>query len=132
MVSGRDLNSVNDQQISSERSSPDRTPNQLLENMNWQPQVAFDNLRKRFPEFAARTSWLGFWDHVYPLQSQLTVSYVLDAFASLDCDLPVIYYGSQIASIPVAPQHGRLKDALYDIYSMYAGVIGYTGEGQYV
>ncbi|RAH39774.1 uncharacterized protein BO95DRAFT_323674, partial [Aspergillus brunneoviolaceus CBS 621.78] len=85
-------------------------------------QITFNHIQSRFPGLARQNGWLGYWDNVHPLQFQLTVAYVLDAFAQLGCDLRTMEPGRGVPSIQVRSGHVKLKPALYEILQ-HAGVI---------
>ncbi|PYI34926.1 ketoacyl-synt-domain-containing protein [Aspergillus indologenus CBS 114.80] len=106
-------------------------PQASPQHADWKPQISFDKIQRRFPELARQNDWLGFWDDVHPLQLELIVAYVLDAFAQLGCDLRTMEPGSCVPSIPVGPGHGKLKLALYDILR-HAGILDAVGSTEYI
>ncbi|KAF7943514.1 hypothetical protein EAE96_011437 [Botrytis aclada] len=78
-------------------------------------QLAFDKVRREFDTFAKETGFNGFWEHVYPLQKKLVLSYVVEAFVKLGCLIPSLFAGEVLPSIVFLPKHQKLVSQLYNI-----------------
>ncbi|KAI7785801.1 hypothetical protein LA080_005918 [Diaporthe eres] len=76
---------------------------------------AFAKIEDRYDEIAQETGFSGFYTQVYPLQSELVVLYIVEAFASLGCDLRGLATGALVPTIQAMPKHKKLVPQLYRI-----------------
>ncbi|RAH64734.1 ketoacyl-synt-domain-containing protein [Aspergillus aculeatinus CBS 121060] len=89
----------------------------------WKPQITFNHIQSSFPGLARQNGWLGYWDNVHPLQFQLTVAYVLDAFAQIGCDVRTMEPGRGVPSIQHRFEHELLHLTGTDLAGLISGRI---------
>lgn len=75
----------------------------------------FTRVQGKYDDFAQETGFSEFYSTVYPLQSELVVAYIVEAFAELGCDLRTLEHGAWLPSIEHLPKHDKLMPQLYDI-----------------
>ncbi|KAK6079050.1 beta-ketoacyl synthase domain-containing protein [Seiridium cupressi] len=75
----------------------------------------FGQVEGRYDEFAKTTGFAKFYSAVYPLQSELVVMYIVEAFAELGCDLRSLETGAVLPPIKYIPKHDKLVPQLYGI-----------------
>ena len=78
-------------------------------------QQIFENMRYGFDDFAKLTGFTAFWTRVYPMQRQLVLSYVVEAFAALGCSLTSLKPGESIPPPQCLPKYSLLIARLKDI-----------------
>ena len=61
------------------------------------------------------TGFAGFYGDAFQLQSELVVRYVVEAFASLGCDLESMKAGDKVPVISFDPKHRKLIPQLYKL-----------------
>lgn len=67
---------------------------------------------------------------VFPLQSELVVAYIVEAFASLGCDLVTVRAGEHLKKVSISPRHEKVLNQIYHILQV-AGIIS-SREGGFV
>lgn len=75
----------------------------------------FGEVKTRFDGIAQETGFAGFSQSVYPLQSELVVAYVVEAFAALGCPLASSSPGQSLLAVKIDPGHRKLERQLYRI-----------------
>lgn len=90
---------------------------------------AFAKIEDRYDEIVQETGFSGFYTQVYPLQSELVVLYIVEAFASLGCDLRGLATGALVPTIQAMPKHKKLVPQLYRILEK-SGLILQSPGGQ--
>ncbi|PVI05037.1 ketoacyl-synt-domain-containing protein [Periconia macrospinosa] len=65
---------------------------------------AFNIVRRTFDAFAKETGCEGFWSNVYPDQTSLVTTYIIEAFTSLNCDITKLGTGDAITNLPLLPK----------------------------
>jgi malonyl CoA-acyl carrier protein transacylase len=75
----------------------------------------FREIRSDYFRFAQEAGWAGFRQRVYPKQRQLVLSYVLEAFAELGCDLARLEVGDILPDIPHMPKHAKVVRQFYKV-----------------
>ncbi|KAF2847817.1 hypothetical protein T440DRAFT_537648 [Plenodomus tracheiphilus IPT5] len=88
---------------------------QSLNAVNRIAQATFSNIRTKYDVFAAEEGFDGFWRDVYPMQRSLTLAFVVDAFATIGCDLRTMSAGQILPKTDYLPQHDSLVKQLYVI-----------------
>lgn len=63
-----------------------------------------------------------FREAVFPLQSELVVAYIVEAFAALGCDLGTLRAGAPLEKIAFSPKHQKVMDQIYHIIQV-AGIV---------
>ncbi|KAI0553005.1 BcPKS19, polyketide synthase [Xylaria curta] len=76
---------------------------------------AFEETRHGYDQLAAGTKAIGFWSEVYKHQARLVLSYVVEAFVELGCDLRSIQPGNLIPQVKTLEKHTQLVSQLYHI-----------------
>lgn len=56
-----------------------------------------------------------FWSEVFPDQSRLVLSYVVEAFSELGCDLATTPAGSLVAPVGILPKHAMVQRILFQV-----------------
>lgn len=90
----------------------------------------FARLNSSFDKHAAAMGFAEFYQECFPIQSRLVLAYVLDAFASLGCELQSLGAGDDVPLIRHHTRHKRLLPQLYSIVEE-AGLIAHEGRGQF-
>lgn len=75
----------------------------------------FTHVQGKYNEFAQETGFSKFYSTAYPLQAELVVAYIVEAFADLGCDLRTLEDGVLLPSIKHLPKHDKLVPQLYNI-----------------
>ncbi|KAK6217920.1 hypothetical protein LQW54_003208 [Pestalotiopsis sp. IQ-011] len=78
----------------------------------------FTHVQGKYDDFAQETGFSEFYSTVYPLQSELVVAYIVEAFVELGCDLRTLEDGAWLPSIKHLPKHDKLVPQLYNILAM--------------
>ena len=73
---------------------------------------AFGSIREEFDVFSKETGCDQFWTRVYPSQASLIVTYIIEAFAKLGCDLSAVKAGQRIANLPQPDKREKLVTQL--------------------
>lgn len=69
----------------------------------------FDGVRLNFDSIGAPMHALDYWSHIHENDNRLILSYIIDAFQVLGCDLRALHSGDAIAAVKgVLPEHGKL------------------------
>ncbi|KAK3940210.1 conidial yellow pigment biosynthesis polyketide synthase [Diplogelasinospora grovesii] len=76
---------------------------------------AFVAVKPSYDAHAETTGFAGFYGDAFQLQSELVVGYVVEAFATLGCDLESMQAGDQVPAIPFDPKHKKLIPQLYKL-----------------
>ncbi|KAI1115963.1 BcPKS19, polyketide synthase [Nemania sp. NC0429] len=76
---------------------------------------AFEDTRLGFDQLAELTKAVGFWSEAYPHQARLVLSYVVEAFAELGCELKALKPGDPVPSINAVKKHTKLVLQFYRI-----------------
>lgn len=77
--------------------------------------VCFASSRTTYDSAARETRFIGFSHNVHPLQSELVMMYVVDAFASLSCPLASLAPGKHLPDIDYSSKHEKVMGQLYRI-----------------
>ncbi|KAK6215652.1 polyketide synthase [Colletotrichum tabaci] len=83
---------------------------------------AFEQVKKDTGAFAQKTGFAGFYPDVQQKQTSLVLSYILEAFSTLGCDLRTLQSKDRLPSIPHPAKYQRLMGRLHDILEE-AGII---------
>ncbi|KAL9006260.1 MAG: hypothetical protein Q9188_000982 [Gyalolechia gomerana] len=75
----------------------------------------FQGAKNGFDTVAETTGFLGFSRDVYPLQKELVVAYVVEAFAALDCPLAMFESGQRLPNIRYSSKHTKVVSQYYHI-----------------
>ncbi|XDG08964.1 hypothetical protein ABKA04_008579 [Annulohypoxylon sp. FPYF3050] len=78
-------------------------------------QPVFESLRLDFDTYSQQTMFDGFWEKVYPDQSNLVDAYITEAFRDLGCDISTLAPGQALSQMKVLPKHERLMRQLCKI-----------------
>lgn len=89
-------------------------------------QCAFEKIRYDFENFAKETRFAGFWKQVYPMQMQLVVAYIVEAFAHCGCSLALLKTGEPVPQLPAITKHQRLVHIIYKALQ-HASIINLRG-----
>jgi acyl transferase domain-containing protein/acyl carrier protein/SAM-dependent methyltransferase len=76
---------------------------------------AFESVKTDLPWLADRNQLTGFYEKVMDRNSELVLSYTVEAFVALGVDLNQIDAGEKIPQITVLPKHASLRAVLYEI-----------------
>ena len=68
-----------------------------------------------YPPAAKTYGFHDYWEAVAPLQSDLVVAYVTEAFEALGCDLSEHPHGVEVPAVPHLPKYDRLVNRLWDL-----------------
>lgn len=88
---------------------------------------AFEQIRYDFDMFATEARFDGFWKRVYPIQMQLVVAYILEAFAHCGYSLALLESGEPVPQLPVVTKHQSLVHIIYEILQD-ASIINLRGD----
>lgn len=84
--------------------------------------------RAEYDEVLLQTNMDQFFDQVYPLQAQLVVAYVTEAFAQLGCDLRKVKPGEILPYFNYLPKHDKVVTQFFRVLQD-AGLIVRNQEG---
>ncbi|CAI6335373.1 unnamed protein product [Periconia digitata] len=87
---------------------------------------AFNAVRRTFDALAKETGCEGFWSNVYPAQTSLVISYIIQALSKLHCDLTTLDYGDTI-EIPLSPKEQLVRRFMCILRDV--GYLEETGQG---
>ncbi|KAI0530048.1 hypothetical protein GGR58DRAFT_494846 [Xylaria digitata] len=79
-----------------------------------------------FENLALEHGFAGFYDRVYEKNSQLVLSYTIEAFVDLGVHLDTLNPGDDIPSLTVDPRHQHLREVLYEIIK-HEGIADHNG-----
>lgn len=85
------------------------------ENLATASHGSFDKIEHTYDQYANDTSFANFCTEVLPLQSELVIQYVLEAFATLGCNLRDMKIGDEVPVIHHITKHKKLIPQLYKI-----------------
>jgi acyl transferase domain-containing protein/SAM-dependent methyltransferase/acyl carrier protein len=77
--------------------------------------AAFETIQYEYDQLATETKAANFWTEVYPDQARLVLAYVVEAFASLGCDMESFQPGDIVSEIESQPRHKNLVRQLYHV-----------------
>ncbi|KAL4868707.1 hypothetical protein BDV12DRAFT_197052 [Aspergillus spectabilis] len=78
-------------------------------------QESFDKVRRDVDDILPDTGFAGFCESVLPLQKELVVAYLVEAFESLGCSLTALHAGQRVPDTTLLPRHHRVKNQIYHI-----------------
>jgi malonyl CoA-acyl carrier protein transacylase/acyl carrier protein/SAM-dependent methyltransferase len=96
--------------------------NGVKDNLAVVSHASFSKVKGTYDEYARATGFTNFRTQAFLLQSDLVVKYVVDAFASLGCDLSALKAGDKVPMISYIPFHHKVVPQLYRILET-AGLI---------
>ncbi|KAI1130875.1 S-adenosyl-L-methionine-dependent methyltransferase [Nemania abortiva] len=105
----------------SETPSIAATEIQQLPPESLPPSLPFDPLQvlaqsdSIYEAVSQRSGFAGYWDNVSPLQNDLLLAYINEAFITLGVNLSEQPQGVEIPAIPCIPKYNRLMKRLLDI-----------------
>ncbi|KAI0506274.1 hypothetical protein F5B22DRAFT_639292 [Xylaria bambusicola] len=127
-VASTDANLLSDLSTNSDRSCPREatsrkvpTPESISGSHEATATIAyiarqcFATSKSSYDGYALSTRFNGFYGKAFELQSQLAVSYVVEAFATAGCDLGSMPPGHEVGSISFIPKHSKLVSQLYKL-----------------
>ncbi|KAI1128807.1 hypothetical protein F5Y10DRAFT_291694 [Nemania abortiva] len=80
--------------------------------------IAYDSFvgtRRQFDSICRDVKFADFYAEVYPLQMELVVTYIVDAFRDMGCSLSTLYPGDKMLDITVLSKHYKVKRRIYEI-----------------
>lgn len=77
------------------------------------PFVALANASHEFENAARKSGFHAYWDKVAPLQDDLMLAYVSEAFHALGVDLSAYPHGTEIPTVQHIPRYNRLMKRLW-------------------
>lgn len=92
---------------------------------------AFEECRKTFDGFARETKAVGFWKATYPSQARLVLAYILEALASLGCDLSRLEPDQAVPEVLYEPRHSKVVRQLFRILED-GGLVSCDGGGRFL
>ncbi|MCJ1386383.1 hypothetical protein MMC17_009509, partial [Xylographa soralifera] len=96
--------------------------NRTLNNLAVVSHDSFNKIKISYNRHAEDTGFANFCTEVHPLQSKLVAQYVVEAFASLGCDVRTMKTGDKVPIIQHISKHKKLIPQLYNILQT-AGVV---------
>ncbi|KAL6153118.1 hypothetical protein ACJBU6_08284 [Exserohilum turcicum] len=93
-------------------------------------QASFNECSVSYDEHSDATRFTGFYENVFPVQSELVVVYVLEAFAKLGCDLRQLAPNEILPTFEYQSRHTKLVSQLHNIL-VDAKLVTGTGNGEY-
>ena len=91
--------------------SGSQLPNESMPN----PFVALAQSDAQFEKAARKSGFHGYWENVAPLQIDLLLAYITEAFRSLGVDLSEYPNGTEIPPVQHIPKYDRLLKRLFNI-----------------
>lgn len=92
------------------------------------PFIALAHSDSQFENAAKKRGFHGYWDNVAPLQNDLVLAYIVEAFRSLGVDLSEYPHGTEIPRVEHIPKYERLMQRLLDILESRYIVIQRAGK----
>jgi acyl transferase domain-containing protein/acyl carrier protein len=86
------------------------------------PFDAMAKAEEQFEAFASRRGFTGYWSRVAPLQNELLVAYILEAFSVMGLDLGSLPPGVQVPPIVSQPRYARMLQRLWEILQTHGFV----------
>lgn len=105
------------EKLSTQSSFAEVCQKQFLENRSITKQVE-------------ETGFTNFFRDIFPLQMDLVIAYIVEAFASLGCSPAELQEGEKAKPFEFVPQHKKLVAELYDILTEYG--IFTSEDGNYI
>ncbi|KUI58292.1 Conidial yellow pigment biosynthesis polyketide synthase [Cytospora mali] len=106
---------ANDRAGASKPAYVEQLPKGNRPNVALVSSKCFSTANRSYQSHAKTTGFANFYKEVFPLQSQLVVRYVVEAFATLGCDLESLQAGTQVPTISADARHEQLVPQLYRI-----------------
>ncbi|KAF7507855.1 hypothetical protein GJ744_010019 [Endocarpon pusillum] len=75
----------------------------------------FASIRGEYGRFAKETGFADFRTKVYPIQEQLVLAYIVEAFAALGCSLTSLNPGDALPPVPHIPKHAKVMGQYYKV-----------------
>ncbi|KAI0537199.1 beta-ketoacyl synthase [Xylaria digitata] len=101
-------------------------PNQETEDEKPSVQCSFSEVCQRkflknrsISQYVDETGFTNFFRDIFPLQMDLVIAYIVEAFAALGCSPAELQEGENAKPFKFVPQHTKLVDELYDILIEY-------------
>ncbi|KAH7413722.1 hypothetical protein DE146DRAFT_4067 [Phaeosphaeria sp. MPI-PUGE-AT-0046c] len=79
------------------------------------PFEALTEVENQFGSIAAKRGFVNYWSDVAPMQNELLVAYIVEAFSSLGLNLASFAHGTRISSLSHLPKFDRLMQRLWEI-----------------
>ncbi|KAI4187598.1 MAG: hypothetical protein L6R41_002703 [Letrouitia leprolyta] len=108
---------------SSSRSNPQKRA-ESVQN----PFVALVKSSREFESAAKKSGFHAYWDKVAPLQDDIVLAYISEAFHSLGVDLSAYPHGTEIPLIQHIPSYDRLMERLWRLLESRYIVIHRSGK----
>lgn len=109
--SGPKVNGV----LTPEKEPPNILKDQSEKGLGSTGPTCFANVKTAYDLAARETEFLGFSRNVHPLQSELVLAYVVEAFENLGCPLASLAPGHHLPEIDYSSKHEKVVDQLYSI-----------------
>ena len=113
--------------LSSTREAPNVRKEQSEAGLGFTGPTSFASVKATYDSAAKETKFIGFSDNVHPLQSELVLAYVIEAFDILGCPLASLAPGQPLPDIHYSPKHQMVVAQLYKI--LEAGKVITTTQG---
>ncbi|KAF2792078.1 BcPKS16, polyketide synthase [Melanomma pulvis-pyrius CBS 109.77] len=84
-------------------------------NAPYNPFIALLETDSKFEEAAHRRGYVAYHANIAPLQDDLTLAYILEAFKALGCNIRSLSSGSIVTPIQHVPKHEKLAARLWDV-----------------
>ncbi|KAL3431616.1 hypothetical protein BDV09DRAFT_198511 [Aspergillus tetrazonus] len=94
-------------------------------------QESFATVRQDMDFILPETQFAGFCKSVLPLQKELVVAYLVEAFESLGCSLTALHAGQRVPNLTLPTKHHEVKKQIYYILDD-AGIIQLSSNGHFV
>lgn len=78
-------------------------------------QGYFSDVRGTMSSYADETGFRNFCKNVLPLQNELVTTYIIEAFATLECSIAKVREGGKVKPILYEPKHQKVVTRLYEI-----------------
>lgn len=78
-----------------------------------QATLEFGHIKQETSSFARKTGFAGFYSGVYQKQMCLVLTYILEAFSTLGCDLKALRAGDPLPAVCYTPKYERLMSRFY-------------------
>lgn len=75
----------------------------------------FQDSKLKYDAISYPTGFMGFCSKVFPLQSELVISYVLEAFASLGCPVLLLKTGEQLSKVQAIQKHDKVVRQMHAV-----------------
>lgn len=101
--------------LTSKREAPNVYKEQSNGGLGFTGPTCFANVKAAYDAAAKETKFIGFSDNVHPLQSELVLAYVIEAFETLGCPLASLAPGQHLPDIHYSSKHEMVVGQLYRI-----------------